>query len=213
VQERRAHDRDARRREILEATLSTLTERGYAGTSTAEIARRARTSKETLYAWFGDKAGLLEAMVRAQAGAINEELSAALGDPAAAPQPVLAAFARNLLRLLTGPASVAINRAAIAEAGRSAELGRILAASGRDRTGPLLVRYLKAQHEAGALEAPDPREAFEVLVGLTLRDLQVRVLMGAEEPPSEAEIARRADRAVALFLSLYGPPDDERRRR
>ena len=60
-----------RREEILNVALSVLAERGYRGASMLQIARRAQASKETLYAWFGDKRGLFEELVRWQAERVD----------------------------------------------------------------------------------------------------------------------------------------------
>src|SRR5215468_9606024 len=54
---------EPRRRALLEAAYSVLMERGYAGASTLEIARRARVSKRELYAEFGSKSGMLQALI------------------------------------------------------------------------------------------------------------------------------------------------------
>src|SRR5580698_7447976 len=48
-----------RRKEILDAAFQEFSSKGYAGTSMEAIARRARASKETLYAWFQNKETLL----------------------------------------------------------------------------------------------------------------------------------------------------------
>jgi len=50
-----------RRQRILDAAVGVFAERGYSASSTAQIAAAAGSSKETLYAYFGDKAGLLRA--------------------------------------------------------------------------------------------------------------------------------------------------------
>ena len=52
-----------RRRAILIAAVSVLMEKGYARASTLEIATRARVSKRELYAEFGSKRGILEALI------------------------------------------------------------------------------------------------------------------------------------------------------
>src|SRR5579872_5966383 len=54
---------EARCGSILGAAFSVLMERGYAGASTLEIARRARVSKRELYAAFGSKEGILAALM------------------------------------------------------------------------------------------------------------------------------------------------------
>ena len=196
--------RDARRDHILDTTLRLLVERGYEGTSMQRVAVAARTSKETLYAWFGDKAGLFEALVAREAQAMNEELVAALvlDDDAAPPREVLERFGVSVLSLLLGSRSLTINRAAIAAAAGGPELGAIIARRGRENTRPLVETYLAAQHAGGHLHAPDPGEAFELLMGLLVRDLQVRMLLGVAAPLTTEEIARRSRVAVDAFLRL-----------
>src|SRR5258708_6175361 len=56
-------DMPPRRRAILAAAFLVLMEQGYAGASTLEIATRAKVSKRELYAEFGNKAGILEALI------------------------------------------------------------------------------------------------------------------------------------------------------
>ena len=195
---------DARRREeILAAALAVLAERGYRSASTREIAARARASKETLYAWFGDKRGLFEALIAWQAEQLGAALEPALADPDD-PTAVLRAFAIALQRLLLGDRAVVINRAAISEASIDATFARILAARGRGSIVPILARYLDDQRARGRLAFDDAEAAIEVLIGLTIGDRQVRRLLGVLPMPEAPEIEARADRAVEHFLTLYG---------
>jgi AcrR family transcriptional regulator len=178
----------AHRQVVLDAVVELLVERGYQGTTMAAVAERAGSSKETLYAWFGGKQGLFTALIRRQAEAANQAVAAALDDDRGAdPAATLTAFATNLLRLLLGERSVALNRAALAELGGgrapAGELAAVLLAQGRHRTGPIVEAYLARLAEAGVLGIDDPAEAFQLLYGLVVRDLQIRVLLG-EPPPA-----------------------------
>lgn len=196
---------DERRVALLAAAREVLEEKGYAKASMLEIARRARASKETLYAHFGDKRGLFEALILANAEEVNATLTAALEQGATArPDSVLPRFCRALLRLLLGEAALVVNRAAIAEASQEPDLGRLLVEKGRDTTLPRLLRWLEAQKAAGRLSFDDAGEAAETLVALTVGDLQIRRLLGAAEMPSEADLKARAERAVRVFLRVYG---------
>jgi AcrR family transcriptional regulator len=130
----------AHRELVLDATFELLVERGYQGTTMASVAERAGSSKETLYAWFGSKQGLFAALIRRQAEAANQAVAAALDGGGADPDPAatLTAFATNLLKLLLGERSVALNRAAVADLGGrepGGELAAVLLAQGRHRTG------------------------------------------------------------------------------
>lgn len=116
---------------------------------------------------------------------------------------VLLRFGVNVLDLLLGPRSLAINRAAIAAMPANPELGRILASKGRETTRPLVERFLVGEHAGGRLHAPDASEAFEVLMGLLVRDRQLRLLFGAGQAPTSRERRRRAEVAVDAFLRLH----------
>jgi AcrR family transcriptional regulator len=202
------------RQVVLDAAFELLVERGYQRTTMAAVAERAGSSKETLYAWFGDKAGLFTALIRREAETANQAVEAAFeGGPAGSarqaghpdPAEVLTGFATNLLRLLLGERSVALNRAAMAElgGGRGPELAGVLLAEGRHRTGPIVEAYLARLADQGHLDIDDPADAFQLLYGLVVSDLQIRVLLG-EPPPGRAAIAAQARAAVDRFLSLAG---------
>ncbi|MBV8653445.1 MAG: helix-turn-helix transcriptional regulator, partial [Alphaproteobacteria bacterium] len=50
-------------------------ERGYAGASTLEIATRAKVSKRELYALFGNKQGILTALISSRATRMRQPLA------------------------------------------------------------------------------------------------------------------------------------------
>ena len=193
-------ERSARREQVLRAALEELVERGYEQATMSRIAARASASKETLYSWFGDKVGVFTAVIEA-----NADRSLAVPDPdridgshdTAAARSALLACASGLLALLTSPESVAMNRAAMA----SPALAEILHATGRGRSGPLVVRYLARLDELGLIAARDPEESFRLFYGLVVQDAQIGVLLGAPRP-GDPERAARAEVAVDRFLRL-----------
>ena len=197
-----------RREEILNVALSVLAERGYRGASMLEIARRARASKETLYAWFGDKRGLFEELVRWQAERVDAVIAPNLERDGDDPSEVLRGFALELQRLLLGERSVVINRAAISEATSDPTFARILAAQGRGSVVPKLVRYLGGQRERGRLEFEEAGAAIDTLIGFAIGDQQVRRLLGVLPIPEPEQMEARAERTVRSFLRLFGRVED-----
>ena len=168
-----------------------------------EVARRASASKETLYAWFGDKPGLFQSVIRRNAETVRTVLEDHL-DGEAPVQSVLVDFGRALATLLLGESAVAINRAAISEARTAPDLARILTDAGREAMLPLFVEYLERCRARGVLRFDDPMETAVTFIGLLLGDAQVRRLLGVMEAPGAAEIQRRAMLAARRFLLLYG---------
>lgn len=201
----KAGSRDRRRDEILDAAVAVLAERGYRDATMLEVARRASASKETLYAWFGDKRGLFEAVIERNAAHVQAVLARHLEDSSSA-ETALTDFGRALLELLLGESAVAINRAAISEAPADPALARTLAAAGREATLPAFVRVLDLHVRRGALSVDDPARAAEDFLGLLLGDTQIRRLLGVLPPPGAAELEARARHAARAFLRLHAPP-------
>jgi AcrR family transcriptional regulator len=72
----RADQAERTRGRVLDAALELFAERGYAGTTVAAIADRARVSAQTVYVSLGGKRGVLESLI--------ESAIAGAGDPASA---------------------------------------------------------------------------------------------------------------------------------
>ena len=192
-----------RRGAILAAAFSVLMEQGYAGASTLEIATRAKVSKRELYAEFGSKRGILEALIAATSARMQVPLAPVDVSDRAALSDVLIRYGTSALTELTQPAVLAINRVAVAEAGRSSDLGRILEASGRE-PNRLALHALFAQAQAkGIVGAGDPDQMSGQFFSLLLGDLPIRLLLGVIEPPDPREARRRAEAATQAVLALH----------
>lgn len=192
---------------ILEAAFSAFTESGYAGTSTLEIATRARVSKRELYALVGNKAELLAACIGARAKRLQM--------PADLPVPrdretlgqTLISLGTRLLREIGEPAVIGVFRLAIAEAIRAPEVAQALDSIGRETTRTALRGIMEQARSAGLLDG-EPSKMAEQFFGLLWGNLMVGLLLGVAERPSPQEITRRARDATAAFLRLYPKPDD-----
>ncbi|BCH24258.1 TetR family transcriptional regulator [Mesorhizobium sp. L-8-10] len=192
---------DLRRREILVAVLDILKRDGVAGLSTAALAAEARCSKSTLYALFGSRAGILKALISEQSRSVNEMLGrelASVGDP----ERTLVDAGAALLDLLTGDASAAINKAAMADA--TGELGQLLLEQGRGRTAPLFAQLIARLQAAGGIGAADAAFVFKSFYGLLVGDRQIRILLGDRGArPSGGEFRSIAAEAVARLKLLF----------
>ena len=195
--------RATRRAHILDVAAKVLAERGYRDTTMLEVAQRSSASKETLYAWFGDKLGLFEAVIRRNARGIRLVLNGHL-DGETPVESALTDFGRELAAHLLCDNAVSINRAAISEARSGPSLAGGLSKSGREPIQRTFVRYLDRCHARGLLNVVDPHEAVDTFIGLLLGDAQTQRLLGVMEAPSATEIEARATQAARKFLRLYG---------
>ena len=197
-----SRDPAAVRGRILTAAFEAFRERGYAATSTLEIATRARVSKRELYALVGNKQKMLVAAIGHRAKRLQAAADMpTLRDRATLAQ-VLMAFGTQLVREVTHPTVVGVFRLAIAEAVQAPEVARTLDSIGRE-AGRAALRDIMRQAEASGLLQGRPAELAEQFRGLLWGDLMVSLLLGVAARPNLREIARRASDAVSAFLELH----------
>lgn len=200
-----ASDATAVRHRILEAAFAAFMERGFAATSTLEIATRAKVSKRALYEEVGNKDAMLVACIA--------ERARRLQIPADLPQPtdrvtlrqILSAFGAQLLRETTDPTVVAVYRLAAADAVSAPAVAHALETTAVAPTRAAL-RELMSRAQAARLLAGDTGEMAECFAGLLWGSLMVNLLLRVAERPGQRELARRAEHAADALLRIYPAP-------
>jgi AcrR family transcriptional regulator len=194
------------RERILGAAFKAFTEKGYAGTSTLDIATRAKISKRDLYAHFGSKHAMLVACIKSRADRMRlpPDLPAPRSRRMLAS--ILAAFATNLVRETSHPAVIAMFRLAIAEATRSPEIAQTLDSAGRGAARGALAELLAGAQSAGLIGPGEPTEMAAQFLGLVWEGLMVGLLLGVAATPEPAEAERRATKATTAFMQLHSDP-------
>ena len=193
------------RQRILDAAFSAFMERGFAETSTLEIATRARVSKRELYALVGSKQEMLAACIGERARRLQM--------PAGLPEPhdreslarTLETLGTQLLREVSDPTVIAVFRLAIAEAVRAPEVAQALNSGAVEPSRAALRELMNRARSAGLLSG-DPAEMADHFSGLLWGNLMTGLLLRTAERPTPREIARRATEAAAGVLQLYARP-------
>lgn len=192
-----------RQNAVLEEALGLLVNGGEKALTTSGVARAANCSKESLYKWFGDRDGLLSAMIAYQASKVRTFERDGERLTAESLREHLVLFARDLLEVLAGDVSLALNRLAIGQANREGgKLGHLLLERGRGQIDRRARALIDAGRRAGLLRFDDGEEAYRTLYGLIVSDLHVRMLLG--EGPAKKDFGPRAEKAVHAFLALCG---------
>src|SRR5580698_4814013 len=132
-----ADERRARESEILTTALGVFLRCGYGASTIDELAAAAQVTKRTLYAYYGDKAGLFAAMVR--------DLAAAVSMDAATDRDTLETLAARIVRRLHSDELVSLHQLVIGESARFPELAVILHSGGDARHIARLAEHIRAE--------------------------------------------------------------------
>lgn len=189
--------------QILEGARSAFLELGYEGTSVEEIARRAQVSKGTIYNYFPDKQTLFIAVVHGECQKQTQRIFKVDRD-AEDVETLFRGIALDFVALLLSPFAQNIFRIAIAEASRFPELGRAFYNSGPAVGRKRLMDVMARAVANGELAIADIELAADQFIELCKADLFYQQLLGIKTNPTEAEIQRIADGAVATFLKAFG---------
>lgn len=192
------------RERILDAAFASFMERGYAATSTLEIATRARVSKRDLYTLVGNKQEMLVACISLRSKRMQVPADLPMPEDRQSLSQILTAFGTQILREITDPAVVGVFRLAIAEAVHAPEVARTLDSLGRETIRAALRQIMTRAHAAGLLDGR-PSELAEQFGTLLWGNLMVSLLLGITDRPTPREIAARAREAADTFLQLHGP--------
>ena len=196
----------ARQNAVLEAALRLLVEGGERALTTGAVAAAANCSKESLYKWFGDRDGLLAAVVTYQASKVR------VFDDDAAPatrtefEAALCRFAEDLMTVLFSDTSLALNRLSIGSVrGGQAGLGAVLLERGKRRIEDRARELLSIGRSRRFIHFNDAETADQALYGLGIGDRHIRALLGDGAALSTAAIPSHASFAVGQFLKLHLP--------
>jgi AcrR family transcriptional regulator len=190
-----------RRAEILEIALDLFCEKGFRGTSVLDIAMRARTSKETIYAWFGNKEQLFETLFRE--GSARGGNTMPLDTRAIDPRVFLHAYACAVLNF-TNSRLYMLMLMALAEGIKFEPLRRSLwnvMRSGREN----VVACFNQWREAGLMEFDDAEAAVSLFTGMVNGDWANRRSVGIIQNITPEQITAHAERATSMFLKAVAP--------
>ncbi|MTI45368.1 TetR family transcriptional regulator [Roseibium hamelinense] len=194
-----------RQEAVLAHALTLLVEGGEKALTTAGLARTANCSKESLYKWFGDRDGLLAAVVAFQASKVHFPSEAGATADAQTFRRHVTAFVKELLTVLFGESSLALNRLSISNSTREENrLGNLLLVRGKHMISARARSLLEAGRHKGLLKFDDPEEAYQILYGLAVRDIHIRLLLGDTASAAERDLDAQAATAVDQFYRLYG---------
>jgi len=190
---------EARRRAFLDAAHAAFLEKGYANTTLGDIIARSGGSRQTLYALFGGKQGLFEAIVAQFNAEVFRPLRAEnqLDRP---PEVVLVEIGTHFLKTVLSPEALGVFRLVVAEGPAMRELSERFWALGPARTIMAFERYFAEQTRRGVLKLADPDQAARQFQGILLGSFHMQCVLGVRETPGAPELEAFVKAAVKRFL-------------
>jgi AcrR family transcriptional regulator len=206
AQERKAQERQARRRRIQEAARTVFAERGYAGASIELIARAAQLSVGAIYLYFRSKEDLYVSLIEDALTVFDVEMTQVREQAAVSARlretwSILVRWAERdaegprILRLLAQPA-IRPQLSDEVVAAVSAGLARI-----QDHIGACVADGI----HAGVYRQVNAREIADLAWSVLLGSLDAAEMSGNLGTAAEALVVR-TDRALSLIESALLPP-------
>ena len=192
-----------RRKSILAAAQTVFLERGYAGASIDAVVELAGGSKATVYQQFGNKEGLLGALVAQGA----EELAHMVHDLPldGALDESLHVFGRHYLNLIMRPDRMSLFRLTIGECGRVPEIGDVFYRTGPQAVAKHLTAFFRSVATAGLITTSDPERTAHQFIHALRGDLYMQTLLNPTRRPTDTELTQHIDFVVETFLDGVRP--------
>jgi TetR/AcrR family transcriptional repressor of mexJK operon len=190
----------ARRDAFLAAAREVFQEKGYAEATLDDVIARSGGSRQTLYALFGGKQGLFEAITSDIVETIFQGLAPEQLAPRATDE-VLKEVGTRYLAIVTSPSCLSLHRLVIAEAPRIPEVVQRFWKLGPGRSRAFLAEFFDRQIERGLLRMPDSLAGAEYFLEMLSGTVRLQCLIGLRQPPTPQEIEKIVQGAVAQFLN------------
>jgi AcrR family transcriptional regulator len=190
---------ELRRAAFLRAARDVFLEFGYEQANMAEIVRRAGGSLSTLYAQFGGKQGLFEAMIDSRVSELTEQMEVEL----AAHAPLregLQRIGEAFLKRQTQPETLDVMRLMVAQAKKFPEVAEQWSKRAPEAVRKALAGYLEDRAKAGEIKITNYDQAASVYFDLVRSRIQFRALLLPSYRPSDQEIHDIVERAVKVFI-------------
>jgi AcrR family transcriptional regulator len=186
---------------MAQAAYSLFMERGFESVSVDDIIRVSGGSKATLYKFFGNKEGILRAVVESLADEMLREFNVEF--------PSAHTVRDSLLHIGTVLADLALSenainqhRHAVAHARAFPGIARLWYETGPKRSIEGIAAFLERETASGRLRIDDPLHAAWLFGGMILFKNNMRLLIGAP-PEKKAEMKKTVTEAVDAFLAAY----------
>jgi TetR/AcrR family transcriptional regulator, mexJK operon transcriptional repressor len=190
----------ARRNAFLAAAREVFSKKGFAEATLDDVIALSGGSRQTLYALFGGKQGLFEAITSDTCETIFQGLTPKKLATRATDE-VLKEVGTRYLAIVTSPPCLSLHRLVIAEMPRIPDVAQRFWKLGPGRSRAFLAEFFDHQTERGLLRMQNSCAGAEYFLDMLSGTVRLQCLIGLRQPPTPQEIEEIVQGAVAQFLN------------
>ena len=190
-----------KRQRYIEVATKLFLEQGYEGTGLDQLIEHCGGSKLTLYSYFGDKKGLLKAVVTELTEQLREELKFDIIDTDTLDSQLMM-FGYRYIKFIYTPELLKLSRLVMAQTRNDPGLVNFFLERGACHSQAVLQSLLQRQTVLVRLTIDDTFLACDQLLGALKGNRYFEALF-ADRLLSEQEMKRYAEQAINAFLRCY----------
>lgn len=188
---------DKRRDRIATLAWPLFLKKGYDNVSIDEIIGVAGGSKATIYAWFGGKEGLFEAVVRQKC---EDVVLAIHTDTGGTLDQQLTEIGHSFLAMVLSPPILEFHRLMVSIGRTFPGTGRLFYETGPASAYAIVATWIAKQQAVGRIVKDDPNRLAVLFLDMLIGEHQLSALTGMVRTPRPAQIDETVRLAVKVFL-------------
>ena len=193
----RAEPAERRQERIARLAWPLFLKKGYDNVSIDDIIDVAGGSKATIYAWFGGKEGLFEAVVKQKC---DDVVLAIHADPNGSIEAQLAELGHSFLDIVLSPPILEFHRLMVSIGRTFPETGRLFFRTGPINAYSAVAAWIGRQQKDGRIGPGDPYRLAVLFLDMLIGEHQLSWLTGMPQAARRDKIDETIRLAVKVFL-------------
>ena len=188
---------ERRRERIIRTAWRLFLKKGYDNVSIDDIIAVVGGSKATIYAWFGGKEGLFEAVVRQKCRDVTVAIHV---DTSGTLETQLTEIGHSFLAMVLSPPILEFHRLMVSIGRTFPEIGRLFYQTGPDTAYNIVATWIAKHQKEGRIIEEDPYRLAVLFLDMLIGEHQLRWLTGVPRAAKREKIDETVRIAVKVFL-------------
>ncbi len=199
---------EQRRERIVRLAAPLFLKKGYDNVSIDEIIGVVGGSKATIYAWFGGKEGLFEAVVRQECSDVTMAIHV---DAAGSLEAQLTEIGRSFLAMVLSPPILEFHRLMVSIGRTFPDIGRLFYETGPASAYQIVASWIEKQQRDGRIIEEDPYRLAVLFLDMLIGEHQLSWLTAMPRAARRDKVDETVRIAVKVFLRGCAAPAESRR--